>query len=834
MRNGGSRGTRVLLGLLATLVAVAVVGLGASATSAAVGVTFTVNSTGDADDANLGDGLCADATGRCTLRAAIAQSNASAGFKDTIAFDLPSPSVIAVASNLPPITNPVIIDATTQPGFLTRPVVELRGDGQFNGPTEVGLAIVGPGESTVCGLAIDGFWHSGIELSGGSKNEIEGNYVGLDAGGLSGLGHAQWGINMHDSGANVIGVGATTEHCHAGVKPNVIAGNARNIGVSGFGAISDGNRIAGNYVGTDATGMVGVGGQVLEGILIESSNNKIGGTTPIERNIVSGSGEGIRLLGSGNAALGNFVGTNATGAAAIPNSSNGIEVRGPKTTIGGPNGTTPGGACTGACNLVSGNEGNGIVVSPGQVGVPATTLIVGNYIGVDRTGTLPLGNGVLGFYGGVFISDSGTVVGGVNPAARNVISGNKGYGIVLQDGNNTIEGSFVGTDTTGQHAIGNAAGGIFVVGDKSRIGGAGAGQGNLIAFNGTPLSLGAGVFLGGNLSTVGNAILRNSIFDNAGLGIDLNPGGPNPNDAGDADEGPNHLQNFPEVQSAVSDGTTIKIAGTLSSTPNRSGYRLEFFANDACDLPAPVGSFGEGKTFLGFKTVMTNGSGEAPFTATFPLAKPLPSNAVIAATATDPDQSTSEFSECRNVAQGDTTPPTCVIKQVVNGPPKQLIIKTQDTGSGLKSIVVDTSTNALTVVPPFVPGTTAEVDVDSKKINQSQNSVVKLTVTDVAANVTVCDPVLSSVTIRRAGQPSRQTYRHLARSESTVRLINSKPGIRTVALRVNGHALKQLRLASGQTRIVNVARWMRRGDNNTITLIARGAVGTSATILISD
>jgi hypothetical protein len=186
------------------------------------------------------------------------------------------------------------------------------------------------------------------------------------------------------------------------------------------------------------------------------------------------------------------------------------------------------------------------------------------------------------------------------------------------------------------------------------------------------------------------------------------------------------------------------------------------------------------------------------------------------------------------VGGGDTTPPTCVIKQVINGPPKQLIIKTQDTGSGLKTIVVNTSTNANTVVPPFAPGTTDEVDVTSTKINQSQNSVVKLTVTDVAGNVTVCDPVLSSVAIRRAGQPSRQTYTHLARSESKVRLINSKPGIRTVALRVNGHALKQLRLASGQTRSVNVARWMRRGNNNTITVVARGAVGTSATILISD
>jgi hypothetical protein len=182
----------------------------------------------------------------------------------------------------------------------------------------------------------------------------------------------------------------------------------------------------------------------------------------------------------------------------------------------------------------------------------------------------------------------------------------------------------------------------------------------------------------------------------------------------------------------------------------------------------------------------------------------------------------------------DTTPPTCVIKQVVNGPPKQLIIKTQDTGSGLKSIVVNTTTNAVTPPPVFAPGEKGEVDVTSTKINESQSSVVKLTVTDVAGNVTVCDPVLATVAIHRAGQPSKQTYTHLARSESKVRLINGTPGIRTVAIRVNGHALKQIRLASSQTRIVNVARWMRRGNNNKITVVARGAVGTNATILISD
>ena len=45
----------------------------------AAAATFTVNSTGDAPDVDLGDGICADASGMCTLRAAIMQANALGG-----------------------------------------------------------------------------------------------------------------------------------------------------------------------------------------------------------------------------------------------------------------------------------------------------------------------------------------------------------------------------------------------------------------------------------------------------------------------------------------------------------------------------------------------------------------------------------------------------------------------------------------------------------------------------------------------------------------------------------------------------------------------------------
>jgi len=108
------------------------------------------------------------------------------------------------------------------------------------------------------------------------------------------------------------------------------------------------------------------------------------------------------------------------------------------------------------------------------------------------------------------------------------------------------------------------------------------------------------------------------------------------NDDGDGDSGPNNLQNFPVLTSATIGSTTIE--GTLNSTPDTE-FRLEFFANSTCD---PSGH-GEGERFLGSTTVMTDGDGDASFSVTFPETVP---GEFITATATDPDNNTSEFSQC--------------------------------------------------------------------------------------------------------------------------------------------------------------------------------------------
>jgi hypothetical protein len=201
---------------------------------------------------------------------------------------------------------------------------------------------------------------------------------------------------------------------------------------------------------------------------------------------------------------------------------------------------------------------------------------------------------------------------------------------------NTIQGNSIGTDATGLYVLGNGNDGINLQGSSSTtIGGAGAG--NIIQFNN-----GAGV----NVSSGGsNFISANSIFDNAGLGIDLGNDGMTTNDVGDADMGANELQNYPVLTSVMSAFGSTQVQGTLRSQPNMV-YRLEFFSTptwDATGIP-------EGQTYLGTTNVTTDGSGNAGFSVA--LAATVASNNVVTATATDPTGNTSEFSFGAWVATG--------------------------------------------------------------------------------------------------------------------------------------------------------------------------------------
>lgn len=144
----------------------------------------------------------------------------------------------------------------------------------------------------------------------------------------------------------------------------------------------------------------------------------------------------------------------------------------------------------------------------------------------------------------------------------------------------------------------------------------------------------------------GNRFLGNSIDLNGGLGIDLADDGVTANDVADADTGPNNRQNHP-LLTAVTVSSATTVTGTFNSTPART-FRVEFFNSPAAD---PSG-FGEGRTFLGFITLVTDAAGNAAMTATLP---PVPAGSVVTATATD--STTLDTSELSNAVAAVIAPP---------------------------------------------------------------------------------------------------------------------------------------------------------------------------------
>jgi hypothetical protein len=458
---------------------------------------------------------------------------------------------------------------------------------------------------------------SGNALSGGymgssitTRNVVEGNYIGLNAAGKGALGNGIQGVEIDGAPGNTIGGTETGGR-------NVISGNAGN-GVWIHGAGATGNLIAGNFIGTNPAGTAPLG-NMANGVEIDSSGNSVGGTTSAARNVISGnSGDGINITPgvSGTLVQGNYIGTNAAGTAALGNAGGvaGVEMN-------GASGNTIGGTTPGTRNVISGNARNGIIIR----GAGATANIVeGNYIGTNAAGKAVLGNGG----DGVFINDmSSNTIGGTTTGARNIIAGNAGNGIHITGAggtNNVVEGNSIGTNAAGTAALGNSANGVLIEGGASNntIGGTAKGAGNTIANNG---AAGVNVALG-----TGNGIHQNAIFANTGTGIVLGSGA-------------NNNLPAPVLTSAGNSGTATTIQGTLTSAPNTT-FVIEFFANVTQD---PSG-FGQGQRFIASITVMTDGTGAASFTLV--LSPGVASGRFITATATDPSQDTSQFSNCEVVS----------------------------------------------------------------------------------------------------------------------------------------------------------------------------------------
>lgn len=470
---------------------------------------------------------------------------------------------ITLTGNELEVTDAVIIDGSTQFGYSAAkgPIIEINAAGVL-GADPNGLTL-SSGASTVRGLVINSGKDDAIEIdvnAGGST--IVGNYLGTDVSGLQTTFGNRYGITIKSDG-NIIGGTSAADR-------NIIAANGSqsdSFGI-GFWQDADNNIVQGNYIGVGADGRTAMSN--LNGIIFKntSHNNLIGGTTAGAGNVISANSlDGLRIDGTawGTIILGNFIGTDATGTVAIGNGDDGISV------MAGAYNNIIGGSTAAARNIISGNGATGLYIEG------SGTIVQGNYIGTDVTGTLDFGN---------------TKV-------------------------TTSEGSIRSLNSTG-----------------TTIGGTGVGQGNLIAFGG-----GDGILLQGTVS--GFAILGNSIHSHAGLGIDLDDDGGTLNDGEasgnpDQDSGANSLQNYP-VLSSVTAGPTPTISGTLKSTPSRT-FRVEFFAS----VTAEATGYGEGERYLGFVLVTTNASGSATISTT--LNQFVSTGEKISATATDlTTMETSEF-----------------------------------------------------------------------------------------------------------------------------------------------------------------------------------------------
>ena len=247
------------------------------------------------------------------------------------------------------------------------------------------------------GNVISGNVGAGIVVtgSGTDQNVVAGNRIGVTAAGNAPLGNVQQGIHVA-AGAAFTRIGTNADGVSDAAERNVVSGNMANgiIVISG----SQNTVVAGNYVGTDAGGQFSITNGNYFGVVAGSTsqNTRIGtdglkgANNAAERNVISGNQIGIGVADSGTTGTviaGNYIGLNAAGTAALPNRSQGIELKdGSSQTRIGTN--SDGQGDTDERNVISGNRSFGVWIRSGVT----QTIVAGNYIGTDPTGTTPIGN----------------------------------------------------------------------------------------------------------------------------------------------------------------------------------------------------------------------------------------------------------------------------------------------------------------------------------------------------------------------------------------------------------------------------------------------------------
>jgi probable HAF family extracellular repeat protein len=358
-------------------------------------MTFVVTNTND--------------SGPGSLRQAILDTNANPG-PDTITFDISGAGVhtIRPTSPLPVLTDPVLINGASQPGYAGAPLIELSASPGGTGGDGLVLAA---GRSTVRGLVINGFSGAAIHLEGAGGDVVTGNYLGTDATGTEGVGNAV-GVFIDGTSGNTVGRASDG----AG---NLISGN-RGDGVSISG--SD-NVVEGNRIGTDVAGAAPLPNRSGVVVTYIGSRNTIGGVGPGASNLISGNrwdGVGVHG-GSGNLVEGNRIGVDASGTRVLGNNY-GIEL------FSGSVFSTIGGSTAGAGNVISGNQQDGVgIYSDGN-------RLEGNFIGTDASGTVLLGNQGNGIAIRAFGYGYNNAIGGSQAGAGNTIAYNGQDGVLVDTG----------------------------------------------------------------------------------------------------------------------------------------------------------------------------------------------------------------------------------------------------------------------------------------------------------------------------------------------------------------------------------------------------------------
>jgi titin len=511
------------------------------------------------------------------------------------------------------------------------------GPGNVVGGTNAGAGNVISGNDE-CGVL--------ISSSGASNNVVQGNYLGVDATGTNKLGNTLDGVQINNGASyNLVG-GAN--------GGNVISGNSSD-GVfllSGSGAGT--NLVQANLIGTDSTGKKALA-NAGSGIAIAMEGNIIGGPSPALRNIISGNSiNGIFIEGassSNNVIEGNYIGPDITGVDPIGNGGEGIYItNAPANTIGGIGDD--------AGNVIGANNATGVVLYANTSG----TVIQGNYIGTDSTGNNAMPN-----FGGIYLyGSSSNVIGGTDLGAGNIISGNSFEGIALNSptnngswagpgaNSNAIQGNLIGTKANGFSPLGNQQHNIdfYTNANNNLVGGTGIYTPNNIAFATTAGYDGVRVRVG----CVGNSIIQNSIFSNAGFGIVI----------GNYVAGQVNTSNMVTLTSVVSESITntntvplpkpsssrvfgppynglptnfTTIQGTMS-THAGSSFLVQFYENRTPNVSVLPG-YGEGLYYLGSTNITTGSNGKASFTLTLPVY--VPAGWYVSATATDSSNTTWEF-----------------------------------------------------------------------------------------------------------------------------------------------------------------------------------------------